>query len=234
MVGNGDKNFCDIYEQWKMDRMQQQQKEYYDSLEKKSKKTAIHLGSDEFMPTDEKEAKVWKKYWNPLNPQADDVNMAINDFCASLYKDFKEADDKCLNDYYNDILKQKTPTQNTADINEGYLWEEDIKRATKRKLDAIKKEDKAQKRKRMPVYSGVMQYFPDALLAVSECSMTGNNQHHEDKPLHWDRNKSNDHLDCLARHLIDADKIDDDGIAHLTKVAWRSLAALQIYLEENK
>jgi len=32
----GDKNFCDIYEQWKMNQVAQQQKEYYDSLEKKS------------------------------------------------------------------------------------------------------------------------------------------------------------------------------------------------------
>ena len=90
-------------------------------------------------------------------------------------------------------------------------------------------------RKSQPVYSGVLKYFPDALKEVSKCSQAGNDQHHKDKPLHWDKDKSNDNEDALARHLIDHSKnpVDDDGILHLAKVAWRSLAALQIYLETN-
>lgn len=86
-------------------------------------------------------------------------------------------------------------------------------------------------RKTRPVYSGVLKYFPDAILEVARTSFAGNKQHHPDKPLHWDRNKSDDHLDALARHLIDVGKIDDDGIRHSAKVAWRALANLQIELE---
>jgi len=97
-------------------------------------------------------------------------------------------------------------------------------------------ETKAQKRKQMPVYSGVLKYFPDALKEVSKASQAGNNQHHPDKPLHWDKTKSFDNEDALVRHLIDhsKDPMDDDGVLHLTKVAWRALASLQIYLENNE
>ena len=91
-------------------------------------------------------------------------------------------------------------------------------------------------RKQRPVYSGLLKYFPDAIMEVARCSWAGNQQHHPDKPLHWDRDKSNDHLDALARHLIDhsTSPIDEDGVLHLSKVCWRALAALQIYLENDK
>ena len=95
---------------------------------------------------------------------------------------------------------------------------------------------KAQQRKATPVYSGVLKYFPDALKEVSKASQAGNDQHHPDKPLHWDKTKSFDNEDALVRHLIDhsKDPMDDDGVLHLTKVAWRALAALQIHLENNE
>ncbi len=88
----------------------------------------------------------------------------------------------------------------------------------------------------MPVYTGVVKYFPDALKYVSMVSQAGNDQHHPDKPLHWDKNKSNDNEDALMRHLIDHSHhiTDDDGFLHLGKVAWRALAALQIHLENEK
>jgi hypothetical protein len=93
-----------------------------------------------------------------------------------------------------------------------------------------------QVRKGMPIYSGVLKYFPDALKEVSKASKAGNDQHHPDKPLHWDKAKSNDNEDALVRHLIDhsVNPVDDDGVLHLTKVAWRALASLQIFLENNK
>ena len=93
-------------------------------------------------------------------------------------------------------------------------------------------ESKAQKRKDTPVFSGVLKYFPNALKEVAKCSKAGNDQHHPDKPLHWDMDKSKDEYDALTRHLIDhtVDPIDDDGVLHLTKVAWRALAGLERYL----
>ena len=88
-------------------------------------------------------------------------------------------------------------------------------------------------RKASPVWSGVLNYFPDALLAVARVSKAGNDKHNPGQPLHWSRGKSNDHLDCAARHLLTPYEIDPDmGELHIAMVAWRALAALQIYLEE--
>ena len=88
-------------------------------------------------------------------------------------------------------------------------------------------------RKSMPVFSGVLKYFPDAIREVSKTSWAGNEQHHPDKPLHWDRSKSGDELDALTRHLIEAGTVDSDGIRHSAKVAWRALANLQKELERS-
>ena len=97
------------------------------------------------------------------------------------------------------------------------------------------KEDEAQARKNTPVFSGVLNYFPDAIKAVAQCSFIGNEQHNPGTPLHWDRSKSGDEKDALVRHLLDAGTIDSDGIRHSAKTAWRALANLQKEIEdENK
>ena len=85
----------------------------------------------------------------------------------------------------------------------------------------------AKARKCVPLFSGLVKYFPDALAAVAACSQAGNEQHHPGKPLHWDKSKSTDEHDALMRHLFEAGTIDTDGIRHSAKVAWRALAALQ-------
>ena len=89
--------------------------------------------------------------------------------------------------------------------------------------------DKAQERKKIPVYSGFVKYFPNAIKEVAVCSRIANEQHHAGKPLHWDMDKSTDELDAMMRHLIDhiSEPIDDDGIRHITKVAWRAMAMLE-------
>jgi len=89
-------------------------------------------------------------------------------------------------------------------------------------------------RKKIPVYSGVLKYFPDAIKEVAKCSYAGNEQHNPGTPLHWDRSKSGDELDALMRHLIDAGTMDTDGIRHSAKVAWRALANLQKEIENTR
>ena len=89
----------------------------------------------------------------------------------------------------------------------------------------------ATERKQRPVFSGVLQYFPDALREVAYCSWVGNEQHHAGQPLHWDRSKSTDEADALLRHLMQAGTVDSDGVRHTAKVAWRALALLQKELE---
>jgi hypothetical protein len=91
----------------------------------------------------------------------------------------------------------------------------------------------AKKRKGLPVTTGVLDYFPDAIAAVAACSKAGNDQHNPGQPLHWDRSKSLDHADCIGRHLIQRGTIDGDGIRHSAKLAWRALALLQTELEKE-
>ncbi|MCK9370908.1 DUF5664 domain-containing protein [Candidatus Dojkabacteria bacterium] len=94
----------------------------------------------------------------------------------------------------------------------------------------------AKDRKAMPVFTGVLRYFPDAILEVTKASLAGNNQHLAGQPLHWDRSKSQDQMDALTRHLLDyarGEEFDDDGVRHLTKVVWRGLAQLQKDLEKK-
>lgn len=94
--------------------------------------------------------------------------------------------------------------------------------------------DKHELRKRTPIYSGVLKYFPDAIAEIAQCSLIGNEQHNPGEPMHWDRSKSPDELDAMVRHAIEAGTVDDDGIRHSTKAAWRALAALQKEIEAEK
>jgi hypothetical protein len=90
-------------------------------------------------------------------------------------------------------------------------------------------------RKTYPVYSGVLGYFPAAIAQVAHVSHVGNAQHNPGEPLHWAREKSTDQGDTALRHIMDHenDPLDSDGCYHLAKAAWRILARLQIFLEEQ-
>jgi len=91
----------------------------------------------------------------------------------------------------------------------------------------------AKERKNVPIATGVIDYFPDAIVAVAELSRVGNEQHNPGKPLHWDRSKSGDESDALMRHFIERGTLDSDGVRHSTKVAWRALANLQKEIEND-
>ena len=86
-------------------------------------------------------------------------------------------------------------------------------------------------RKYFPVGTGVLDYFPDALLAVARVSLVGNRQHNPGEPLHWAREKSTDEADALIRHFLRRGNRDTDGVRHSAKMCWRALALLQKELE---
>jgi hypothetical protein len=89
-------------------------------------------------------------------------------------------------------------------------------------------------RKAMPITTGVLDYFPLAMAEVAKVSKAGNDQHNPGQPLHWDKTKSLDHADCIARHLIDRGSLDADGMRHTAKLAWRALALLETELGNGK
>ena len=88
-------------------------------------------------------------------------------------------------------------------------------------------------RKKYPVASGLMDYFPDALAAVANVSYVGNEQHNPGQPLNWARGKSADEADTMLRHFLQRGSLDKDGTRHTAKMVWRALALLQKEIESE-
>jgi hypothetical protein len=89
-------------------------------------------------------------------------------------------------------------------------------------------------RKAVPIFDGVLMYFPDAIAAVAAVSVLGNKQHNPGEKLHWARGKSMDQTNTAIRHMMDhgrGEVKDTDGAYHLAKAAWRVLAELQLAIE---
>jgi hypothetical protein len=89
-------------------------------------------------------------------------------------------------------------------------------------------------RKRWPMFSGLLRYFPAALANVSHHSFNGNEKHNPGQPLNHARGKSGDHEDCIVRHLVDASEHPAGSaqrIDELRALSWRALALLQEELE---
>lgn len=99
--------------------------------------------------------------------------------------------------------------------------------------DILVKDDSAS-RKLAPVYEGVMRYFPRAMKAVAYLSKMGNDKHNPDaEHLGWSWNRSDDHGDCIARHQLEPEQLDEYGLPHCLAVAWRAMAQLEKYLVER-
>jgi hypothetical protein len=91
-------------------------------------------------------------------------------------------------------------------------------------------------RKDMPMFDGLIDYFPDALAYVSKVSLEGAEKHCGGR-LGWDRTKSTDHLNCAVRHLCDIRGRDPNSprkLRHAGMLAWRALAHLQVTLENAR
>jgi len=91
----------------------------------------------------------------------------------------------------------------------------------------------AAERKGCPVATGVLDYFPDAIIALSRLSVKGNAQHNLGvQDVFWDRSKSGDEADTMIRHYLERGTPDEDGVSHTVKMAWRALAILQKEMEK--
>jgi hypothetical protein len=91
-------------------------------------------------------------------------------------------------------------------------------------------------RKALPIWDGVLMYFPAALLEVARVSRVGNDQHNPNQPLHWAREKSTDQMNTALRHMMDhgtGNLRDTDGTYHLAKAIWRLCAELQLTIERS-
>jgi hypothetical protein len=79
-----------------------------------------------------------------------------------------------------------------------------------------------------------VRYFPDALAEIGELCVVSNNKHNPGEPIHWSREKSNDHAGSWGRHIAKMGTIDpESGLPHDTSVGWRRLAMSQIRIEEQ-
>lgn len=89
----------------------------------------------------------------------------------------------------------------------------------------------AKTRKGIPMFSGLIAYFPHGLAAVAQLSQIANDQHNPGEPLHWAKEKSADEMDAMIRHVtdqaIDLKHRDDEGCLAAVKKAWRALADLE-------
>jgi len=96
--------------------------------------------------------------------------------------------------------------------------------------------DDPKARKALPIWTGVIQYFPSVWAEIAHVSVLGNAQHNAGQPLHWERGKSTDQIDSAFRHLLDhaaGNTKDTDGAYHLAKSIWRLCAELQLTLEKE-
>jgi hypothetical protein len=93
----------------------------------------------------------------------------------------------------------------------------------------------SERRKRTPIYSGVLKYFPRTMVAMARLSWAGNEKHNPGQPLHWSRSKSADHKDCAVRHLMTDEELDTEtNELHAVAAAWRACANCELVLEKKE
>ena len=91
-------------------------------------------------------------------------------------------------------------------------------------MDSPFTEDSAE-RKKFPVYSGFVKYFPKAMAMVARISFDNNQKHNPGATeVLWNRAVSGDEPDAMMRHIIDRD---------WGQVAWRAMANLEKEIENG-
>lgn len=84
-----------------------------------------------------------------------------------------------------------------------------------------------------PVTTIHSDYFPNAMAAIAEHAVYGNEKHNPGERLHWAFYKSTDHANCVGRHLAQRGKVDPEtGKSHTIAMAIRALMLLETELIE--
>lgn len=89
---------------------------------------------------------------------------------------------------------------------------------------------------KVPIFQGLLDYFPRALLAVAEVSAAGA------KKYAWKGWESvpdgvNRYENAMGRHIVNESiqgKFDPEGFRHKAQRAWNDLAALELTLKEEE
>jgi len=82
-------------------------------------------------------------------------------------------------------------------------------------------------RKQIPMFDGLIGYFPNACAYVSHVSLRANEQHNPGQPMHWAFDKSIGTGNEIIKHLAEQGTTDTDGLLHTGKAAWRALELLE-------
>lgn len=93
-------------------------------------------------------------------------------------------------------------------------------------------------RKNFALFRGCLRYFPAALAGVALTSKLGNDKHNPGQEMHHARAKSQDHGDCILRHLMDLEDLisamnkgenitKEQILTEVNSMAWRALALSQ-------
>lgn len=99
----------------------------------------------------------------------------------------------------------------------------------------------SQLRKEYPLWRGLWRYFPAALAGVARHSKHGNDKHNPGEEMHHARGKSNDHADCILRHIMDLSDMLARGqhaqdckaiLDEANAMVWRTCAWSQILHEQ--
>src|SRR6266853_2098423 len=93
-----------------------------------------------------------------------------------------------------------------------------------------------QKAAKIPVWQGVLQYFPKALIAIGDVSRFGARKHNGGiMPTEWRRFPASVYSDALIRHLLAESqgemKDPESGLLHAAHAALNALARLEKALE---
>lgn len=124
-------------------------------------------------------------------------------------------------------------SENTPESRKGFPPVAETRREAPEVFEPNRLPESSEARKAIPLVTGLLDYFPNALAAIAFISKRGNDKHNPGEPLHWSRGKSNDHVDCAVRHLVDRGGFDAEGNRHTAMAAWRVLAELEEELERD-